>query len=784
MSSSTGKWEGQVFKLREFACVPSNGTVKGVDYLQTMGKMTLRYVLPDEVAHLSSSDLTVELSSSELKVQAAGCPELNGHFSVISGDLQGEVKRELSWWTLERESDGNVFTIDLVKREHKAWNAVWKLGMKNHRKSHFAWTPSAKAPLKKAEEMLVKVKPGRLRENAQDRFTIAREDLCSALEDGQDDSTAIIRIHLDRSALEKACESVCLADLFGLDVMERYLKVFIRGDERSPILLGQLHGKIVPEKTRWEIMKALAPPDFNEDEEQATERKRVGQYNTCLQVTLVKLKQSNKHWPRLLDENEQALARDAAPAIEVLKAKAIREASPDRTGWTPQDHAREMKTKADACFKTSSWRDASVLYTKAIDRTPDDGKLYSNRSACFFKMKKYDKALADARKCASLNPNWAKAYFRQGQAFRGLRQWDDAFNAFKEGRFRDAGNPDWEKEIEKTEVEQAKWEEFRREQRKQKREADMTTELNEATVVAEREAMVAVAEQALRAGKSQKEAGELALKGAELAKQRIHEMASQKKKQQAMMLENDDELDEAPPYRIVREDGALHHKGFAHTDKGMYFMGMTLMNYNKAPETQPWIEIRHPGKLRWSQGCALVRLKVTLPESVGSAADLEVTVTTTTLHIRTAKDSDPIIIGEFDKKVEPEGENFCWYLVPDEKPPMLEMCLDKDHSEVYTTYSYGSLLWPRLFKDDIPLGEGLFEADLTDLPPDLLEKFQREQARSNQASVDERNRRKMMTEEEIAEETARNWNDEFARHGMPQRVDTNEDKILERYRSS
>lgn len=122
------------------------------------------------------------------------------------------------------------------------------------------------------------------------------------------------------------------------------------------------------------------------------------------------------------------------------------------------------------------------------------------------------------------------------------------------------------------------------------------------------------------------------------------------------------------------------------------------------------------------------------------------------------------------------------YLVPDEKPPLLEMCIDKGAHEIYQTFSYTMLIWPRLFKDDIPLGEGLFEADLTDLPPHLLEQFQREQARANSQSLDERNRRKHMTEEEIAEETARNWNDEFARHGLPHRLDTNEDKMLESYR--
>ena len=75
---------------------------------------------------------------------------------------------------------------------------------------------------------------------------------------------------------------------------------------------------------------------------------------------------------------------------------------------------------------------------------------------------------------------------------------------------------EWEREIEKTEQEWERWDCHVREQRKLKREADLVTELNEATVVAEREAMVAVAEQAMRAGKSRKEAGELAMKAGSL----------------------------------------------------------------------------------------------------------------------------------------------------------------------------------------------------------------------------------------------------------------------------
>lgn len=376
-----------------------------------------------------------------------------------------------------------------------------------------------------------------------------------------------------------------------------------------------------------------------------------------------------------------------------------------------------------------------------------------------------------------MKPAWPKGYYRQGLALRGLQRFDDAVVAFKDGRFRDPANADWEREIKKTENEQEQFEARAKEEKRLLREADMTTELNEATVQAERQAMVVYAEQALRAGKSPKEAGEIALKGAELAKQQVHDAAAKKKN--AMVLEDDDSANTPAPYRIVHEDGTVHPKGFAHTEKGTYFMGMVVMNADRAPREQPWIEIRHPGRVRWSQGCSQVRMKVTLPDSIKSAADVEVKVTSTSIRIGTVGDSDPVVEGEFERKVDPDGENYAWYLIPDEKPPVLELNLDKDHAEVYQTFSYGLLIWPRLFSDDLMLGEGLFEADLTDLPPHLIEKWQRDQKKADERSFDDRQRRKKMTEEEIMEETSRNWNDEFARHGMTTRFDTNEDRMLE-----
>jgi len=763
-----GWWEGDKFLLREFPAAPAKGTVKGVEYSQTMGRITLKYALPEPVAGLTAKDLKLDLSSWELRVKVEGNRELSEHFSPLCGDLHGHIRRDLSWWTLEKEDDQNIITIELAKRDHKAWSAVWKVGMKNHRKQHFALSSGSKTPLKKAEEIAVKVKAGKPSKSEREPFVINREYLCVGVDEGQDSNMALIRIHLEKDALAKACEKVPLAHLFSVDVMDKYLKIFIRGDEKSPIMMGQLGGKCIPEKTTWEFVKA-----------RQDEGPQAGSMGTAIQVKLIKSEDSRTEWPRLLFENELMAQREAAPQVEELQKRGYRKESPDRTNWTPKEHAVELKTKGDGSFKKSEWRDASVFYTRAINHTPEDVRLYSNRAACFLKLKKFEKALEDAIKSITIDQTWTKAYFRQGQALRGLQQFEDAKTAFAEGKFRDPSNPDWEKEIRKTDEEQEMYEEQMRQKRKEMREADQTAELNEATTVAERQAMVAVAEQAIRAGKDKHEAGQLALKGAEMAKKQVHEMAEQRRKQaEAMMVEDDKELDKPPPYRIVKEDGSVHAKGFSHTEKGSYFMGMVMMNYQSEPWSQPWIEIWRPAKIRWSQGCARLKIKVFLPESVKNAHELEVTVTAGHLRVGTYGNSDAIVEGDFERKVEPEGENFAWYVIPDEKPPVMEMILDKDQSEIYQTFSYGILIWQRLFYDDVLLGEGLFEADLTDLPEHLLKKFQREQARTNLGSVDERTRRGIMTEEEIGEETARNWNDEFARYGMPHRVDTNEEKFI------
>lgn len=58
---------------------------------------------------------------------------------------------------------------------------------------------------------------------------------------------------------------------------------------------------------------------------------------------------------------------------------------------------------------------------QAIDFDPTDATLLSNRSLCWVRLGQAEHALADARACKALKPDWPKAYYREGAALRLLQ---------------------------------------------------------------------------------------------------------------------------------------------------------------------------------------------------------------------------------------------------------------------------------------------------------------------------------------------------------------------------
>ncbi|VVA12921.1 PREDICTED: ankyrin-1 [Prunus dulcis] len=95
--------------------------------------------------------------------------------------------------------------------------------------------------------------------------------------------------------------------------------------------------------------------------------------------------------------------------------------------------AAEAKSRGDDAFKTKDYNMAIDAYTQAIDMDPTDGTLFSNRSLCWMRLGQPEYALADAKACRALKPDWAKACYREGAALRLLQKFDEAANSFYEG---------------------------------------------------------------------------------------------------------------------------------------------------------------------------------------------------------------------------------------------------------------------------------------------------------------------------------------------------------------
>ncbi|CAL0301813.1 unnamed protein product [Lupinus luteus] len=120
--------------------------------------------------------------------------------------------------------------------------------------------------------------------------------------------------------------------------------------------------------------------------------------------------------------------REANRSKGVSQEKKVPEVAPE-----VKKRAAEAKSRGDDAFKRKDYTTAIDSYTQAIDLDPTDATLLSNRSLCWMKLGQAEHALADAKACRELRPDWVKACYREGAALRVLQKFDEAANAFYEG---------------------------------------------------------------------------------------------------------------------------------------------------------------------------------------------------------------------------------------------------------------------------------------------------------------------------------------------------------------
>ncbi len=104
--------------------------------------------------------------------------------------------------------------------------------------------------------------------------------------------------------------------------------------------------------------------------------------------------------------------------------------------------ALAFKAEGNSHFKAKSYAAAIEQYTKAIDADSQDVTFFSNRSACYAALEKWEEAAADGRQCVILDKNFVKGYFRAATGQEKLGNFESALEFVKRGLGVESGNKD------------------------------------------------------------------------------------------------------------------------------------------------------------------------------------------------------------------------------------------------------------------------------------------------------------------------------------------------------
>jgi len=107
--------------------------------------------------------------------------------------------------------------------------------------------------------------------------------------------------------------------------------------------------------------------------------------------------------------------------------------------------AQAKKTEGNNFFKNKEYEPAIQKYSEAIALDGTDVTFYSNRSACYAALGRWQEAAEDGRQCIITDKNFVKGYFRQALALQNLGNLDGALDSVKRGLGIDPQNADLKK---------------------------------------------------------------------------------------------------------------------------------------------------------------------------------------------------------------------------------------------------------------------------------------------------------------------------------------------------
>lgn len=112
----------------------------------------------------------------------------------------------------------------------------------------------------------------------------------------------------------------------------------------------------------------------------------------------------------------------------------------ERLAYIDPAKAEEEKEKGNEFFKKGDYSAAVKHYTEAIQRNPEDAKLYSNRAACYTKLAAFDLGLKDCDTCVRLDETFIKGWIRKGKILQVMQKSSEAQTAYQKALEIDPNN--------------------------------------------------------------------------------------------------------------------------------------------------------------------------------------------------------------------------------------------------------------------------------------------------------------------------------------------------------
>lgn len=345
--------------LRQFPAMPPGGDADGVEWIQSMARITLSYQMDADV---KQEDIEVKLAGFQIEVSLRG--EKQKH---LTGELQDLVRAPpSSWWILSGvEGFPKTLIIQLMKLKHGAWGGPWFTGQLHpKKKGRFWWNPVAKAQAEE-EEKLIKlnqyraVPAGRPDEDdtawypptpssvftpLSDKYFCSPDDLVIGTNVKQDKRNIYLYIHFDKEALDFFEAQVPYEDLFAADMGPNSVYVFMRGDDQNPIINATFAGMIAPEATTWKMTT---------EETFRRRQKSQGSPSPALMITICKSEGYFYEWAQVFEScwQHRLMVKnqgDYEEMIEAFEALQWMDESVDA------NYRAELQEKAE---KLQSWQE-------------------------------------------------------------------------------------------------------------------------------------------------------------------------------------------------------------------------------------------------------------------------------------------------------------------------------------------------------------------------------------------------------------------------------------------